>query len=639
MKKIFRPNIRFKMIVALLSIVFLNGILSIIIGINIINKSIIREAYDNVQNSLDAAGYLYNEEILNRSKIIKYLSNSAEIIDATAAYNREYLFRKLVQIKNEFEFDIVNVVDAGGNIMVRANNFSKYGDSVSDYKYVSWVRKYKKSSYGTDVLSYESIELEGEDLAKRTLIKVVPTPRARKRSSGMEKRAMVIKVASPIMLRGKIVGTLYASVLLNNNDRLIDSFRKLVFRKERIDGNDVGTTTIFLKDLRIATNVCDDSGKRAIGTQVSEQVYRRVYEQGKTWLDKAFVVNRWYLSGYRPIYDINGQVLGILYVGILEDKYRLILRNTTLSFLAVIMITTFVAIGLAVYLVNTFLEPVRKVITASADIALGNYKKIDIKPQDDRDTLNISRAFNTMVDAIRDRDIKLQEQAERTIVKSEKLASLGRLASGIAHEINNPLTGVLTYSSMLLEDLKDTDYADDLRVIRDETIRCREIVKGVLDFARETQIEKVKANINVIIDDCLLILSKHIAFQEIAIIRNFDQSLPEISVDVNQIRQVVNNLSVNAADAMPEGGTLSITTKMEGDPPMVSVRFADTGMGITDDNLGKIFDPFFTTKETGKGTGLGLAVTYGIVKRHNGIIDVKSSVGRGAEFIVKLPVS
>jgi two-component system, NtrC family, sensor kinase len=638
MKYIFRPNIRFRLIVALLSIVFLTGALSIVIGIVIINKSIIREAYDNVQNSLEAAYYLYNEEILRRSKTVQYLSNTTEIINATATRNRQYLYVKLLRIKKEFDFDIVNVVDADGKILVRANNYAKYGDDVSEYQYIQWVKEHKTSSFGTDVFQYENIRYEGEDLAKRTVIRVIPTPHAIKRSSMTETRAMVIKVASPILAGDRIIGTLYAAVILNNNDRLIDKFKGLVFRKERIDGRDVGTTTIFLKDLRIATNVMDEKGNRAIGTQVSEEVFRRVYEQGKVWLDKAFVVNRWYLSGYRPIYDINGRVLGIFYVGILEDRYRNVLRNTTLSFLVVIVITTVMAIVLAVYLVNTFLKPVRRVISASAEIALGNYTKIEVKPTDDEDTRKISRAFNKMVDAVQERDCQIQEQAEKTLVKSEKLASLGRLASGIAHEINNPLTGVLTYSSILLEELKDTEYVDDLKVIRDETIRCREIVRGILDFARESRIDKVKANINTIIIECLMILEKHMHFQNIIISRKFDPSLPEIFVDVNQIKQVVNNLSVNAADAMPKGGYLTITTGIEEAPPMVAIRFLDTGTGIDEATLGKIFDPFFTTKETGKGTGLGLAVTYGIIKRHSGTIDVRSTVGEGTEFTIKLPL-
>ncbi|MBN1533534.1 MAG: cache domain-containing protein [Spirochaetes bacterium] len=638
MKHIFRSNIRFKLIVSLLSIVFITGTLSIIIGITIINKSIIREAYDNVQTSLDAAYYLYNEEIQNRSKTIEYLSNTTEIINATATRNRQYLYGKLLQIKREFNFDIVNVVDADGRILVRANNYDKYGDDVSEYQYIRWVKEHRKSSFGTDVLQYEKIKYEGEDLARKTVIKVIHTPHAMPRSSLTETRAMVIKVASPIIDRDRIVGTLYASVILNNNYRLIDKFKGLVFRKERIDGRDVGTTTIFLKDLRITTNVVDEKGNRAIGTLVSEEVYRRVYEQGKVWLDKAFVVNRWYLSGYRPIYDINGHVLGILYVGILEEKYRNILRNTTLSFLVVIVITTVIAIVIAIYLVNTFLKPVRRVLSASANITLGKYTKIEVKPGDDEDTRKISRALNKMVDAVKERDCQLQEQAEQTIVKSEKLASLGRLASGIAHEINNPLTGVLTYSSILLEELKETEYADDLRVIRDETIRCREIVKGILDFARESKIDKVRANINTIIIECLMILEKHMHFQNIIISRKFDPSLPEVFVDINQIKQVVNNLSVNAADAMPKGGYLTITTGIEENPPMVVIKFLDTGTGIDEENLGKIFDPFFTTKETGKGTGLGLAVTYGIIKRHNGTIDVRSTVGEGTEFIIKLPL-
>ncbi|HPB81777.1 MAG TPA: ATP-binding protein, partial [Spirochaetota bacterium] len=222
---------------------------------------------------------------------------------------------------------------------------------------------------------------------------------------------------------------------------------------------------------------------------------------------------------------------------------------------------------------------------------------------------------------------------------SEKLASLGRLASGIAHEINNPLTGVLTYSSVLLEDLRDTEYREDLDVIVGETLRCRKIVQEILDFARETRLEKARVNLNGVIHDALSILEKNFNFQNVKIVRKFRDTIPEVWCDVNLFKSVINNLALNAADAMPDGGTLEIATDYNEAEDSVVLTFADTGSGISEEDLDKIFDPFFTTKETGKGTGLGLAVSYGIVQRHKGIIDVKSSPGQGTTFTIMLPVA
>ncbi len=635
-KPVFRSNIRFKLVVSLLSIVLLTGTLSTTVGINIINKNVIREAYENVRSSLAATNELYEEEIARRSRTIQYLAKTPEIVRAAATRDRAALYEKLAQIEKEFAFDIVNVVDSEGRVLVRANAFDAFGDSMAQYRTIQEVLRTRAPAAGTGVLDAENIRFEGRSITDRTLIPVVPTPHARPRSSLVESRAMVIKIAAPILDGGRLRGILYAAVLLNNNSEFVDRFKRLVFKDEKVRGKDVGTTTLFLGDIRVATNVVDSSGRRAIGTQVSEQVYRRVFEEGKIWLDKAFVVNNWYMSGYSPLFDIDHKPLGILYVGILKQKYDLILRGTTLSFLLVIVVTTVLAIALAVYLINIYTRPLKRIIAASTEMALGFYHRIETDPHDE-DARNLGRAFNSMVDAIQERDRQLKEQAERTILKSEKLASIGRLASGIAHEINNPLTGVLTYSSLLLEDMKGTKYEEDIKVIRDETLRCRGIVRGILDFARDTKPEKAPADINVIIEDSLRILEKHVNFQNVAIVRVLDRGLPPVSVDAGEIRSVINNLAVNAADAMPSGGTLTITTEREAGTGMVVVRVADTGGGISPENLGKIFEPFFTTKDRGKGTGLGLAMTYGVIQRHNGTIDVRSKVGAGTEFVIKLP--
>jgi len=226
--------------------------------------------------------------------------------------------------------------------------------------------------------------------------------------------------------------------------------------------------------------------------------------------------------------------------------------------------------------------------------------------------------------------------AKKALIQSEKLASLGRLASGIAHEINNPLTGILTFSSLLLEDLEKSEYKDDIATIVDETKRCRDIVRGLLDFARETKSEKELLNINKIISETMTILRKHVNFQNITIKMNLDAAMPDSGMDKNQMRSVINNLAINAADAMPDDGVLSIISKFIDNE--IIIEISDNGIGIDEETLNKIFDPFFTTKETGRGTGLGLAVIYGIVDRHRGKIEVASTINVGTTFTVKMPL-
>ncbi len=229
--------------------------------------------------------------------------------------------------------------------------------------------------------------------------------------------------------------------------------------------------------------------------------------------------------------------------------------------------------------------------------------------------------------------------ARKAMVQSEKLASLGRMASGIAHEINNPLTGVLTYSSMMKDELKDSPYVEDLSVIINETMRCRNIVKGLLDFARNTSVEKVAANINDLIRESMAILEKHVTYQNVKFHLDLDENIPLVDFDISLMRSVFNNLAENAAHAMPAGGDLFITTGYARKDNNIIIVFRDTGEGISEENITKIFDPFFTTKEAGKGTGLGLAVIYGIIERHNGSVNVASTPGNGATFTITLPAA
>jgi PAS domain S-box-containing protein len=233
---------------------------------------------------------------------------------------------------------------------------------------------------------------------------------------------------------------------------------------------------------------------------------------------------------------------------------------------------------------------------------------------------------------------KLQE-THLQLVSSEKMASLGKLAAGIAHEINNPLGGILIYSSLMMEDLpeEDTKRGDLMRIVQ-EAGRCKEIVKSLLEFARQTEPKMEPTDINRAINDGLFFLVNQALFHNIQIIKKFDPFLPFVSGNASQLKQVFMNIIVNAAEAMHGSGTLTIATSPAPDRKTVSIEFTDTGEGIPEENFTRIFDPFFTTKEVGKGTGLGLATSYGIVEDHGGKISVKSKVGEGTTFTIELPI-
>lgn len=228
-------------------------------------------------------------------------------------------------------------------------------------------------------------------------------------------------------------------------------------------------------------------------------------------------------------------------------------------------------------------------------------------------------------------------ETQEQLLQSEKLASIGQLAAGVAHEINNPIGVMLGFAQVLLKRVKEDDPTyKPLTTIEREGLRCKRIVQSLLDFARHSKPEPRRVNVNDVIDASLE-LSHQSTRSNIHLIKEYSPNLPPVLADINQLQQVFLNILLNAYDAMSNGGTLRIVTGLVMD--RVDIAFSDTGVGIPPENLTRIFDPFFTTKEVGKGTGLGLSISYGIVEQHGGTIEVKSQVGEGSTFTVHLPVA
>ena len=238
--------------------------------------------------------------------------------------------------------------------------------------------------------------------------------------------------------------------------------------------------------------------------------------------------------------------------------------------------------------------------------------------------------------------IKTEEKLKETqlqLLQAENMASIGKLAAGVAHEINNPLGGILIYATLMMEDMDDSDpRKDDLKRIVQETTRCKEIVKSLLEFAREIGPNREVVDINKAVLDSLFFLEKQAIFYNIEIKKELYPNLPKVLAHPGQLKQVFMNMMVNAADAMHGSGTLTIRTGVTKDKKNVWIEFIDTGEGIPEENLNKIFDPFFTTKEIGRGTGLGLSTSYGIIQDHKGKIDVKSKIGEGSTFRIEIPI-
>ncbi len=231
------------------------------------------------------------------------------------------------------------------------------------------------------------------------------------------------------------------------------------------------------------------------------------------------------------------------------------------------------------------------------------------------------------------------EAVQSQLVHTEKIASLGRMAAGVAHEINNPLAGILIYAELLQRDLAADDaHRENLEVIVNQTMRCQQIVNRLLDFSRQTLGQKKLFDVNDVIHRCVELISHQAFFHNIKVVEHLDPLLPQIVGDPGQLQQVFTNLLLNAADAMSGQGRITITSRPAPREDGVILTFTDTGAGIPVEIRDKIFEPFFTTKPPGKGTGLGLSIVYGVMQRHGGTIEAESSPGEGTSFTIRLPL-
>jgi two-component system NtrC family sensor kinase len=236
------------------------------------------------------------------------------------------------------------------------------------------------------------------------------------------------------------------------------------------------------------------------------------------------------------------------------------------------------------------------------------------------------------------RDITKDINLQKAMINQEKLASIGRLSAGVAHEINNPLTTILTTAILLQEDLDpdDPNY-HELDTIAKEALRCRKIVTSLLDFARQTKPMKKESKVNDLIQESVSLTRKQAAFKDVNLTQQLSDNLPSIFLDRGQIQQSIINLVINAIEATDPGGSITVTSSFEKRKNNIEITITDTGEGISAEDQVKIFDPFYTTKQ--EGTGLGLAITLGIIEQHGGTIEVASKKGKGSTFKIKLPIN
>jgi len=637
-----------KLIISFLAVIMICGLISTVVGMQLIGTGIISQAQDKVKNDLNSAREIYREEAENLKNVVRFTVLRFFMKDAVLDNDIETLKKELDRIRMAESLDVLTLTDKTGQVIVRCRNPLVSGDNQAEDELVGRVLSEPGVAAGTVIVPRDELIKEGAELAEQAYIKFIHTPKAKLTRQTEQTSGMMIKAAAPIVgPDGSILGVLYGGNLLTRNYKIVDKVKETVYRGVKYKGKDIGTATIFQGDLRISTNVKGEDGRRAIGTRVSEEVYEQVLVKGLPWTDRAFVVNAWYRTAYEPIKNTRGRIIGILYVGILEEKFMDMRKRAIATLGGITLAGMIMALLVSSFLAKEMLQPIKHLVFASHQWAKGNLK-YRVKTTGKGEIAELAETFNLMASSLKERDDKLKEYTSHQIMKSERLATLGQLAAGVAHEINNPLGAVLMYTHLVLEDFDGSfdfsqDRKDKLRENLEKAVReasrCKNIVKGLLDFSRQTEPKVEESDVNKVLERTLAMVENQALFQNVRITKSPCPSLPRVLMDVSQMQQVFTNIILNSAEAMKGKGELAVKTGISVDNEHIAIEFRDTGCGIPPENLDKVFDPFFTTKEVGQGTGLGLAVSHGIIAKHKGSIEVKSNVGRGTTFVIKLPMN
>ncbi len=501
-------------------------------------------------------------------------------------------------------------------------------------------------------------------LAEQAELILIPTEAAVPTDKVAETRGMMIHTAAPVSINGS-QRVLVGGILLNRNLDFIDTINTLVYQRKNTAEDPRGTATLFLEDVRISTNVRLFENIRALGTRVSAEVRSAVLNQGQTWLDRAFVVNDWYISGYLPIYDSFDQRIGMLYVGFLEEPFRLVKRDAIammwIAFIGVLIVFIPVFLRLA----GGIFSPLERMTKTMRRVETGDLTARNNLNRSGGEIAEVSHHLDHLLDQVQERDKQLRDWAddlnvrveERTaqlqeanqklettykqLVMSEKLASIGEITAGVAHEINNPVAVIQGNVDVVRLTLGEQaePVKTELDLIDRQIMRIGGIVGKLLQFARPSDYGKFEEYVNLrdVTQDSLGLVDHVYASNDIDVKLEFT-NVPDVKINPSELQQVIINLIINAVQAMDGKGILTIQSHvLERDGKNgVCLAFHDSGPGISEDTINTIFDPFFTTKRA-KGTGLGLSISQTIIQTAGGIITADNHPKGGALMSIWLP--
>jgi signal transduction histidine kinase len=656
-------SVRFRLLaIALLPMLV---ILPLLLGVTIVrwNDRLNAMLISKVNGDLTIAHQYLARSLEYTGEHIKALGQSVQLRDVISQQDEANLVKLLEENRKTLNLDFLYITDREGGILVSAPPLAK--DTIKGNWRVIETARAGTPTTAIDIFSNANLNDISPDLAARARLELVKTPNAVPTDRTAETRGMVVHSATGVALPGGRTAVLVGGILLNQNLVFIDTINDLVYREASLPEGSQGTATLFLDDVRVSTNVRLFEGRRALGTRVSSAVRSNVLDQGKVWLDSAFVVNDWYISGYEPIVDSYGNRVGMLYVGFLEAPFTQAKYATLLTILVAFVVITAAIVPIFFRWARGIFRPLERMTDTISKVEAGDLGARTNLPAISDEIGRVASHLDSLLNQLQERDRELREwnnelnkrvdertrelqlanrQLEATtkqLIVSEKLAAIGEITAGVAHEINNPIAvmqGNLDVVRNLMGD-RANKARTEFRLLDEQIHRISQIVTKLLQFAKPEEyagyVERHAAD--AVISDCLPLVRHLLNKSDIKVVRN-DSATRLVLMNRTELQQVIVNLVVNAIHAMPDGGMLTLRSQdaeLEGKHGL-KIEIGDTGIGMNAETLQKVFDPFFTTKRQ-TGTGLGLSISQKLVARQGGRIWAESQLGHGTTFSVWLP--
>lgn len=605
-------TLKTKIFQSFFTLVIVLGICIFVLGFYVIKTGIIERAQKQVDHYLASARSVYDDQ--------------ADAI--RMAFELAYFKNSVTKIKDSLDLDYLYTVDVDKAAVHQSN-------------IVRTAAKGKPAG-GTRLIAEDELTGISSTLIAKTGIAIVSTPKAKPTTKEMLAGAMVIECAKPLMdENGDVTSVIYAGKIINRDFSMVDKIRDLVFDNEIYDDKPIGTVTIFQDDTRIATNVLDENGNRAIGTRVSEIVYNCVVSNGKPWFDRAFVVTDWYLTAYEPIKDIDGKIIGILYVGTLEKPFNDMIAKTLFLFFVIIVFAAALGAVVSYFLAATIASDVTKMLDATDKLRGGN---LGFKTP----TNGSVAELNKLAESFNEMSEKLNERDKSLMVINEKLADSNKsyvdLIGFVAHELKGLLSSTTMNSYALRDGYLGMINFKQQRAVNSITRNLDYLAVTVRKFLNLGSIEKGEMELNQtkfyigknVFDICLETFSNMISQKHIEVVNKIDPDL-EIMADIDMMMIVANNLISNAIKYGIENGRIEIGSAVKNG--IVRIEVYNDGRPIIEKAMHKLFKRFsrldVPEKKNVKGTGLGLFITKQIIKAHGGTICCEARE-KGNSFIIQI---